>query len=106
MNCTTTTQDIDNAQIIFGRDVHTLKGKTVRKQPGPVVSDYVEIPEEMKQMNWDVELSADIMFVNGLPFLITISRRIMFTTMEFLDDLSEGILFKYIKKDLKLYKNQ
>ena len=45
MNCPTTTRDIDNAHIIFSRDVQTLKGKTGRKQPGPVVSDYVEIPE-------------------------------------------------------------
>ena len=85
MKCPTTTRDIDNANIIFGRDVHTLKGKTVRKQPGPVVSDYVEIPKEIKQMNQNVELSADIMFVNGLPLPVTISRRIMFTTVEYLD---------------------
>ena len=81
MNCPRTTRYIDNDSTIFGRDVHTLKGKTVRKQPGTVVSNYVKIPEEIKQMNRDVELSADIMFVNGLPFLVIISRRIMFTTV-------------------------
>ena len=48
MNCPTTTRYIDNDNTIFGRDVHTLKGKTVRKKPGTVVSDYVEIPEEIK----------------------------------------------------------
>ena len=36
---------INNAQKIFGRDVSILKGKTVRKQPPPVVSDYIAIPE-------------------------------------------------------------
>ena len=68
-----------------------------------MVSDYVEIPEEIKQMNRDIELSADIMFLNGLPFLVTISRRIMFTTVEYLDNQSEGSLVKSIKKALKLY---
>ena len=48
MNCPTTTRDIENDNTIFGRDIHTLKGKTVRKQPSTVVSDYVEIPEEIK----------------------------------------------------------
>ena len=48
MNCPTTTWDIDNANTIFGRDVHTLKGETVRKELGPWVSDYVEISEEIK----------------------------------------------------------
>ena len=82
MKCPTTTRDINNANTIFGRNFRTLKGKTVRRQPRPVVSDYMEIPEEIKQMNRDVELSADIMFVNEIPFLVTISRRIMFTTVE------------------------
>ena len=70
----------------------------MRKQPVPVVSDYVEIPEEIKQVNRDVELSADIVFVNGLPFLVTISSRIMFTTVEYLDDRSKCSLVKSIKR--------
>ena len=51
-------------------------------------------------------MSAGIMFVNGIPFLITILRRIVFTTVEYLDDRSEGSLVKSIKKALKLYENQ
>ena len=46
------------------------------------------------------------MFANGIPFLVTILRRIMFTTVEYLDDRSKGSLVKSIKKALKLYKNQ
>ena len=46
------------------------------------------------------------MFVNGIPFLVAISRRIMFTTVEYLDGRSKGSLVKSIKKALKLYKNQ
>ena len=106
MNCPTTKWNIDNANTIFGRDIHTIKGKTVRKQPGPVVSDYVEMPEEIKQMNRDVELPADIIFVNGLPLLVTILSRIIFTTVEYLDDRSKCSLVKSIKKALKLYENQ
>ena len=103
MNCPTTTRDIENDNTIFGRNVHTLKGITVRKQPGSVISDYMEIPEEIKQMNQDIELLADIMFLNGLPFLVTISRIIMFTTVEYLDNQSKGSRVKSIKKALKLY---
>jgi hypothetical protein len=31
-------------------------------------------------MNKAVTIAADVMFVNGLPFVVTISRKIKFTT--------------------------
>ena len=45
INFPVTPDYINNAQNIFGRDVSILKGKAVRKQPPPVVSNYIAIPE-------------------------------------------------------------
>ena len=39
--------DIKIAENIFGPDVGALKGKTTRQKPAPVVSDYIEIPNEL-----------------------------------------------------------
>ena len=42
-----TIEDIETAEQIFGSDIGSLKGKTTRKKPIPVVDDYIAIPEEL-----------------------------------------------------------
>ena len=46
--------------------------------------DYVEIPRDLDDMHKYVTLAADVMFVNGLPFLVTLSRGISLVTIEYL----------------------
>ena len=48
-NCPITLEDIDIAEKIFGKDIYTLKGKSTRTRPIPVIQDYVEIPKELKK---------------------------------------------------------
>ena len=38
--------------------------------------DYVKIPRDLVDMHKYVTVVADVMFVNGLPFLVTLSRGI------------------------------
>ena len=40
-NCPITLQDIKIAEQIFGKNINTLKGKTVRNKPIPVIQDYI-----------------------------------------------------------------
>jgi hypothetical protein len=47
---------------------------------------------------------ADVMFVTGLPFVVTISRKIKFTTMEYVPSRSHTILIKSLIKIVSLYK--
>ena len=44
VDCPVTIEDIKIAHKIYGPDVPTLKGKTVRDRPEPVVNDVVDIP--------------------------------------------------------------
>jgi hypothetical protein len=46
--------DVTNANKTFGPDLTTLKGKTVRMTPPPVVTDYVQIPNEIMSLNCKV----------------------------------------------------
>jgi hypothetical protein len=78
-NCSVTSTDIDNARKLFGDDVVALRGDTVHNTQDPVMADYVEIPKDILDLNKDVTMAADIMFVNGLPFVTT--RKIKFTTI-------------------------
>ena len=40
-NCPVTTQDVDLAEKIFGRDIDSLKDKTIHQEPTPIVQDIV-----------------------------------------------------------------
>ena len=48
-------------------------------------------------------LSADVMFVNGIPFLTTLSRKIQLRTAEFLPSRTASQLSKSLKKVMRLY---
>jgi hypothetical protein len=78
------TQDIKTAEMMFGQDIGMIKGKTVRKKPLPVASDYIEIPKELIDNHHEVTLCIDIMKINGLAFLTTVSRKILYRTTEYL----------------------
>jgi hypothetical protein len=43
-NCPITTTNISNARVMFGPDLASIRGKTVRITPAPVVADYVAVP--------------------------------------------------------------
>jgi hypothetical protein len=73
------------AEDIFSPNVGSLKGKTVTR-PGEQIHGHIE---DVPQLIWDryqsVVLGMDIMFVNAIPFLLTISRGLRFGTLENLD---------------------
>ena len=68
LNCPVTLDDIERASKIYGANIAALKGKTVRTKSDPVISDYIAVPEDVLQANRNVTFSADIMFVNKIPF--------------------------------------
>ena len=65
--------DIKNAHIIFGPDIGSLYGKTVRKKE-TVLSDYVVIHEQIKNRMKTIELYADVIFVNKVSFVISLGK--------------------------------
>jgi hypothetical protein len=77
-----TLDDIKTAEKIFGPVIGALKGKTTRRKPAPVVSDYVKIPKELITIHNNATLCIDGIKINGLQFLTTVSRNIMYRTAE------------------------
>jgi hypothetical protein len=61
-----TIEDIEIAKQIFGSDIGSLKGKTTRQKPIPVVDNYIAIPEELYAKQQDIVLCIDGIKVNGM----------------------------------------
>jgi len=104
-NCPVTTTDITNALAIFGPDLTSIRGKTVRRTPAPVVADYVAVPRALVEQNKVVTLAADVFFVDSTAFLITVSQRIKFITAEHVQVRTATSLSKHLTRVLQVYEH-
>ena len=106
-NCPVTRRDIVAAEHIFGPDVGSLKGKTMRKRPiGVGLYDHTPIPSGIVEQYHDVILAVDILYINKLPFIATISRNIRFGTVEFVHNQKATTLTEHIKQVNRLYRQR
>jgi hypothetical protein len=78
-DCPITTEDV---RMAFGPDIGTIKGKTVRRTPAPVVKDEIDVPAELIQAQKNVTLDMAGLTVNTQKFLTTISRHLYYRTAQ------------------------
>ena len=78
-----TEKDVSNAYALFSQNLAGLRGKAVRQKPENVEMDYVHIPWSLVETNKYVTLTADVMFVNSLPFVVKFGQGIGLLTAEF-----------------------
>ena len=102
-NCPVTRRDIEIAEEIFGPDVGSLKGKTVRRGGERVNTHLVDIPATVMSHYKNVTLAGDIMFVNKIPFFITISRHLRFGTAENISNQNMKTLLASVKQVKSTY---
>jgi hypothetical protein len=102
-NCPVTRDNILAAEDIFGPNLGFLKGKTTRTTPKHVQTQQVNIPINIMTRYKAVTLAVDVMYVNQIPFLMTVSRHIKFGTAEMLKSKSDASLLDAIKHVKKAY---
>jgi hypothetical protein len=103
-NCPVNQDDVQAANDIFGKSIGALKGKTVRQKPVAVTGITSPLPPGILEKYRVVTLAFDIMFVNKIAFLVTISRNIQFGTAVRLPSRKETDVIKALKDIVKIYK--
>ena len=71
-NFPVTVEDVATASKILGKNVDALKGNTTRRKPEVVKRDLFKVPKELMKLHKDIYLTAEICFVNKIPFFITL----------------------------------
>ena len=89
-NCPVTPENISSAHQFFDENLAGIREKTVQKKTEQVVTDYVQIPRDLIQWNKYVTLTADVMFVNNLAFVITNGRGIDLIMADFMPNQKEN----------------
>ena len=101
--CPVTVQDVEVAQKVWRKNIAALKGKTTRKNPNVVARDQVKIPVGLIKLHEEVILTCDILFVNKIPFFLTLSQKIYFTEVNNLANCTVTEIFKAFKEVYQYY---
>ena len=102
-NFPVTATDINSAHKIFGRNVSILKQKTVREQPPLVTSEYIAIPKHIRDITQRITVAADVMLLNGLAFMVSVSHGLKFTTLEYMPRQTAPVLSQSLENIYELY---
>jgi hypothetical protein len=75
-NCPVTADDAKRAITIYGPDPATLKGKMTKHKGQHIPTfDPIQVPQFVLEHHKNLTLCEDFFFVQGIPFLHTISRK-------------------------------
>ena len=95
-HCDVTGQDFMNAEDIFGPDIGSLKRKNISDQVQS--GGMIPIPATIMQQYRKVVLGVDIMKVNGIPYVITMSGALKFGTTEWIPSGSAKVILAALKR--------
>ena len=96
-------KDVKAAEDIWGKDMGILKGETTRKQPSKVRVQLLAVPPAILDRYKVVTIGVDVMKVNKVPFLVSISTNVLFGTVQVVPNQKADTLVKCITNIRNLY---
>jgi hypothetical protein len=103
VDCPVTPTAVLNSNRIFSPPPEGVRGRTVRTTPEFVVVNHVRIPRAILERHQRVTLAIDVMFVNGVPFLVSVSRGLSLITTEYMPSRTAKQLAAGIRRVMDVY---
>ena len=98
-----TRQDVKLAKEIYGPDIYALKEKIVNRKVNHVVAPVTSIPKQILREYKNIILCIDVIFVNGLKFLLTVFQHINFVTAQYVPSKKYSGYIKPIEMVCNMY---
>jgi hypothetical protein len=105
-NCPGTPSYIKLAEIIYGPSIPCLRGKTTRNAPNQFRIETTPLPISVHEKCIDVTIAADIMFVRGICFFVTIPEHIKFGSGENIENAKVSTLAEAITRVCNVYRTR
>ena len=91
------------AESIYGPSTANLTGKTTHRKTDPAIVEIEQVPQYVSKHYKQVFLEADVLFVNGLRFLHTISTDIKYRTLQYIANAKASTLLECLTAVCTLY---
>ena len=101
--CEVSVWKIDTTHEIWGKYTRALKDNNSRGKSTVVASYCIKIPKDIANLKKTAFLTADIFFVDGIPFFISLSGKIDFTGVSHLKGRTAAIILDAFKDIFRFY---
>jgi hypothetical protein len=101
--CKVTPDNVEAAEVNWGRLVLKMKGNTVRRNGKCMAQSIIKVTKELIKLQKDVELAIDCFFVKKQIFFTTYSTKICFTTVTHLGFRTKALIWEALHATYKMY---
>jgi len=105
-NCPVEARHIRAADDIFGPNIGGLKGKTPRRTPPHITATIDPVPPDVLAHHQNVCLAIDVMFINKIPFFVTVARDLKYGTVEDIPNRQVSTIKTILEQTIRRYERR